>query len=308
MRLARFFVVASVVGSGCATSHVSRARFVSRAPSGGVVATPTAEVGMDDANSMIAAHCGSGGYSITREGEALVGNTVVTEGAQSVDAQTTEGAGQVQGHDNSKTVYATGSDWQVHYNCNDPRTVNMGLITRSRTEPSKFAWGADVGAGAMILAGHAMDQNPDYYETRSGAGTAVTGNAWAGMKLSGKFVLGGGLGMSSVIAMPQWDRAYVGGSSDSVPVDREADATAIEFFATAKYAAAERVDVGVRVGLSSWSSVSVDGAAPFAALQLGYRVIDVGADSGVFVAAGVSSYFSSSLTNNVTPALLVGFH
>lgn len=256
---------------------------------------------MDDANSMIAAHCGTGGYSITREGEALVGNTVVTEGAQSVDAQTTDGAGQVQGHDTSKTVVATGSDWQIHYNCNDPRTVNMGLITRSRTEPSRLAWGADVGAGAMIIAGHPMEENPDYSETRNGTGTAVTGNAWLGMKMSQKLALGGGLGLASIIAMPQWEYS-------SPPTTKEADPTALEFFATAKYAAAERVDIGVRVGLSTWEGVRIDGMAPFAALQFGYRVIDVSANSGVFLAAGVSSYFSSSLTNNVTPALMVGFH
>lgn len=263
---------------------------------------------MDDANAMIAAHCGSGGYAITREGEALVGNTVVTEGANSVDAQTTEGAGQVQQHDNSKTVYATGSDWQVHYTCNDPRTVNMGLITRSRTEPSKLAWGADVGAGAMLLAGHAMDQNPQYNATRGGAGTALAANAWLGIKLSPKFALGGGLGMASVIAMPQWGETYDSGAQRYVLITLEQDATALELFATAKYAVAERVDVGVRVGLSMWNNVTVDGSAPLAAFQLGYRVLDVGASSGVYVAAGVSSYFSSSLTNNATPALLVGFH
>ncbi len=256
---------------------------------------------MDDANAMIAAHCGGGGFAITREGEALVGSTVVTEGANSVDAQTTEGAGQLQGHDNSKTVYATGSNWQVHYNCNDPRTVNMGLITRSRTEPSKLAWGAEIGGGAMIVAGHAIEENPDYRDTRSGTGTTVTGNAWLGMKLSPKFALGGGFGMSSIIAMPQWDYS-------DPPTTQEADSTALEFFATAKYAPAERVDIGVRVGLSMWDDeVRID-SAPFAAVQFGYRILDVGADSGVYVAAGVSSYFSSSLTNNVTPALLVGFH
>ncbi|MGE3454708.1 MAG: hypothetical protein AB7O24_06335 [Kofleriaceae bacterium] len=308
MKVAGFLVVASLVGSGCATSHVSRARFVARAPSGGVVATPTAEVGMDDANAMIAAHCGSGGYSITREGEALVGNTVVTEGANSVDAQTTDGAGQVQGHDSSKIVYATGSDWQVHYSCNDPRTVNMGLITRSRTEPGKIAWGADVGAGAMVLAGHGMEQNPEYSATRGGAGTALAGNAWVGLKLSQKFILGGGIGMASVIAMPQWDRYWDNGTQREMLVTKEQDATALEFFAAAKYAAAERIDVGVRVGLSTWNNVSIAGTAPFAAFQLGYRVIDVGADSGVYVAAAVSSYFSSSLTNNAMPALMVGFH
>ncbi len=86
---------------------------------------------MDDANAMIAAHCGAGGYAITREGESVVGDTVVTEAANSVDAQTTDGSGQVQAHDSSKTVFARGSDWQVHYSCNDPRTVNMGLITRT---------------------------------------------------------------------------------------------------------------------------------------------------------------------------------
>src|SRR3954468_5141269 len=119
MRAVAYLVVAL---SGCATTHISPARFVSRSPAGGVVATPRAEVGMDDANEMIAAHCGGGGYAITREGEALVGDTVVTEGANSVDAQTTEGGGQVQGHDSSKTVFARGSDWQVHYACNDPHT------------------------------------------------------------------------------------------------------------------------------------------------------------------------------------------
>lgn len=308
MRVARFFVVALValVGSGCATSHVSRARFVSRAPSGGVVATPTAEIGMDDANAMIAAHCGGGGYAITREGEALVGNTVVSEAANSVDAQTTEGAGQVQAHDSSKTVFATGSDWQVHYNCNDPKTVNMGLITRSRTEPSKFAWGADVGAGAMVVAGHAMEVNPEYGETRGGAGTALAANAWLGIKLNRKLTLGGGVGMASIIAMPQWDYSYAGNTA--VLITKETDATALELFATARYAVAERVGIGVRVGISSWSDVNIDGAAPLAAFQLGYRVIDVGADSGVYVAAAVSSYFSSSLTNNATPTLVVGFH
>ena len=84
-------LVVTLMGSGCATSHVSPARFVSRSPTGGVVATPRAEVGMDDANAMIAAHCGGGGYAISCEGEAVVGDTVVTEAAASVDAQTTEG-------------------------------------------------------------------------------------------------------------------------------------------------------------------------------------------------------------------------
>src|SRR6476659_10048043 len=122
MRVAGFVIVALVagIGSGCATTRVSQARFVSRSPAGGVVATPRAEGGMDDANEMIAAHCGAGGYAITPEGQAMVGDTVVTEGANSLDAQTTDGSGQVQAHDSSKTVYARGSDWQVHYKCNDP--------------------------------------------------------------------------------------------------------------------------------------------------------------------------------------------
>jgi hypothetical protein len=54
--------------------------------------------------------------------------------------------------------------------------------------------------------------------------------------------------------------------------------------------------------------VTVNGAAPLGALQLGYKMVDVGPDSGVYVGASVSSYFSSSLTNNVSPALTIGFH
>lgn len=253
---------------------------------------------MDDANAMIAAHCGGGGFAITREGEALVGETVVTEGANSVDAQTTDGAGQVQAHDSSKTVFARGSDWQVHYTCNDPRTVNMGLITRSRAVPSKFAWGADVAAGMMFLRGHGAESAGNYRATRSGSGTAVGANAWLGVKLSEKFSMGGGLGIAQVVAMPQW-RDYV---------EADADANALEFFATAQYAVASRLDMRVRVGLSKWDEVRVDGMPPFASLQLGYRVADVGPSSGVYVGAGVSSNFSSELTDNVSPALTIGFH
>ncbi len=307
MRVAGLLVVALVVGSGCATTHVSPARFVSRTPSGGVVATPRADVGMDDANEMIAAHCGGGGYAITREGEALVGDTVVTEAAASVDAQTTEGAGQIQGHDSSKTVYARGSDWQVHYNCNDPRTVNMGLITRSRTTPSKFAWGADIGAGMMFLSGKSMEAvNGSSQVPRSGAGTALGANGWIGYRLSDKFSLGGGLGIYQVVAMPQWDQVYDTGAY--YPVEDKHDAQAIELFAAAKYSVAPKVDMQVRVGLGDWSDVNVDGATPFAALGFGYRIADVAADSGVYIGASLSSGFSSSLTDNVSPALTVGYH
>lgn len=263
---------------------------------------------MDDANAMIAAHCGGGGFAITREGEALVGSTVVTEGANSLDAQTTDGSGQVQGHDSSKTVFATGSDWQVHYTCNDPHTVNMGLITRSRSEPSKLAWGADVGAGMMVLHGQSMDSFPNYSAARHGNAAALNANAWVGFKLSDKFALGGGVGIAQVLAMPQWSREFNNGTQQDTIVPQESDASAVEFFATARYAVAARVDMGVRIGISNWSDVSVDGAAPFAAVQLGYRVLDVGPDSGVYVGAGLASHFSSSLTTNVSPALMIGFH
>jgi hypothetical protein len=64
----------------------------------------------------------------------------------------------------------------------------------------------------------------------------------------------------------------------------------------------------LRVGFAEWRNVNVSGAAPVAALQLGYKIVDVGPDSGVYVGAAVSSYFSSSLTNNVSPALTIGFH
>jgi hypothetical protein len=288
-----------MIGSGCGTTHISPARFVSRSRAGGVVATPRAEVGMDDANAMIAAHCGVGGFAITREGESLIGDTVVTEGAASMDSQTTEGSGQVQGHENSKTVYARGSDWQVHYTCNDSNTVNMGLITRSRTEPSRLAWGADVGAGMMFLYGHEMDAIPNYGAPRHGSPMALGANGWLGYKLSDKFSMGGGLGINQVVGMPQWH--YNG---DEI----ESDARAIELFATAKYTLAPRVDMKVRVGLSAWDNVDVDGGPPFAAFQLGYKVSDVGPDSGVYIGAGVSSNFSSDLTRNATPTLSIGFH
>jgi hypothetical protein len=208
---------------------------------------------------MIAAHCGGGGYAITREGEALVGSTVVTEGANSVDAQTTDGSGQVQGHDSSKTVFATGSDWQVHYTCNDPSTVNMGLITRSRTEPSKLAWGADVGAGMILVSGHAMDSTPAYRASRSGAATALAANAWIGYKLSDKFTLGGGIGIAQVLAMSKWDYYFDNGAQQNVLIGEESDANTFEFFATARYAVAPRVDMGVRIGMSNWSDVQVNG-------------------------------------------------
>ena len=300
MRVARFVVAGLVVG-GCATTHVSSARFVSRSPAGGVVATPSAEVGMDDANTMIGAHCGTGGYSITREGEALVGDTVVTEGANSIDAQTTEQSGQVQGHENSKTTYARGSNWHINYTCNDARTVNMGLITRSRTTPSRFAWGADVGGGAMLIAGVPMDGDLDYQVPRNGAATSVAGNAWAGLKLSEAFSIGGGLGMVQVVGMPNWQ--YSNGGYG----ERTSDAMALELFATSHYAIAERVDLGVRVGLATWTDVRVDGVTPLASLQLGFRLLDVG-PSGVYLSAAISSFFSSELTNNATPALAIGFH
>lgn len=307
MRAVALLVVALVgVGSGCATTHISQARFVSRAPEGGVVATPRAEVGMEDANTMIAAHCGSGGYSITREGEALVGNTVVTEGASSLDAQTTEGGGQVQGHENQKTVFATGSDWQVHYTCNDPRTVNMGLITRSRTVPSRFAWGADAGAGMMIIAGHEADLSLNYQSSRSGSATTMGANAWLGYRLSDQFVLGGGLGITQVLGMPQWTFMYENGGN--VLYSNNQDASAIELFATATYSMAPKLDLRLRIGISDWSDVYANGATPFASAQLGYRIVDVGPDTGVYLSGAVSSYFSSSLTSNVSPVVMLGYH
>ena len=263
---------------------------------------------MDDANAMIAAHCGAGGYAITREGEAMVGDTVVTEAANSVDAQTTEGSGQVQAHDCSKTVFARGSDWQVHYTCNDARTVNMGLITRSRTEPSRLAWGADVAAGMTVVRGHSMDSNPDYFATRSGSATALGANVWLGYKMSDRFALGGGVGTAQVLAMPEWRYMFNNGTQQDDLVASEADASTIELFATAKYSVATRLDMQVRIGIADWRSVDVDGAAPLASFQLGYKVLDVGVDSGVYLGGGVSTYFSSSLTNNVSPAVMIGFH
>jgi hypothetical protein len=263
---------------------------------------------MDDANAMIAAHCGAGGYSITREGEAMVGDTVVTEGANSLDAQTTDGSGQVQAHDSSKTVYARGSDWQVHYTCNDPRTVNMGLVSRSRTEPSKFAWGADVAAGVTMVSGYAMDSNPEYSSPRGGAATSVGADAWLGYKLSEKFAMGGGLGTAQVLAMPQWSTQWNNGTQAYDLITSQQDASTIEVFASAKYAVAPKVDMQVRIGIAEWRNVNVNGAAPVGALQLGYKMVDVGPDAGVYIGAAVSSYFSSSLTNNVSPALTIGFH
>jgi opacity protein-like surface antigen len=293
---------------GCATTYVSPARFVSRSPAGGVVATPRAEVGMDDANAMIAAHCGAGGYAITREGEAMVGDTVVTEAANSVDAQTTEGSGQVQAHDSSKTVFARGSDWQVHYSCNDPRTVNMGLVSRSRTEPSRFAWGADVAAGMTLVQGYAMDSDPSYSATRSGSATSLGVTAWLGYRMSDKFSMGGGLGTAHVLAMPEWESTFNNGTQQYDLVEANNDASTVEFFATAKYAVAPRTDMQLRIGFADWRNVHVNGAAPLAALQLGYKIVDVGPEAGVYIGAAVSSYFSSSLTNNVSPALTIGFH
>lgn len=263
---------------------------------------------MDDANAMIAAHCGAGGYAITREGEAMVGDTIVTEGANSVDAQTTDGSGQIQAHDSSKTVYARGSDWQVHYTCNDPRTVNMGLVSRSRTEPSKLTWGADVAAGMAMINGYSMDESPDYYSPRGGSSTSLGANAWLGYRLSDKFSLGGGLGTAQVLSMAQWKYQFNNGTQSDELVATSSDASTIELFATAKYAVAPKVDMQVRIGIAEWRSVNVDGGAPLAALQLGYKVVDVGAASGVYVGAAVSSYFSSSLTQNVSPALTIGFH
>jgi hypothetical protein len=272
------------------------------------VATPRAEVGMDDANAMIAAHCGAGGYAITREGEAMVGDTVVTEGANSVDAQTTEGSGQVQAHDSSKTVFARGSDWQVHYTCNDPRTVNMGLVSRSRTEPSKLAWGADVAAGMTMVSGYSMDSNPESSTPRGGAATSLGAHAWLGYKMNEKFAMGGGLGTAHVLAMPQWYNEWNNGTQAYELVQRQTDASTIELFATAKYAMAPRVDMQLLIGIAEWQNVSVNGAAPLGALQLGYKMVDVGPDTGVYIGASVSSYFTSSLTNNVSPALTIGFH
>lgn len=263
---------------------------------------------MDDANAMIAAHCGGGGYAITREGEAMVGDTVVTEAANSVDAQTTDGSGQVQAHDSSKTVFARGSDWQVHYTCNDARTVNMGLITRSRTEPSKFAWGADVGAGMTVVTGHSMDPQPDHFATRSGSATSLGAYAWLGYKLSDKFALGGGVGTAQVLGMSQWAYRFNNGTQENDLVQVQEDASTIEVFATAKYGVAPRVDMQLRIGMAEWRNVNVNGGAPIASLQLGYKLVDVGPDSGVYVGGGVTSYFSSSLTNNVSPALTIGFH
>jgi len=54
--------------------------------------------------------------------------------------------------------------------------------------------------------------------------------------------------------------------------------------------------------------IRADGGAPFASVQLGYRVLDVGPSSGVYVGAYLASYFSSSLSGNLTPALAIGFH
>jgi hypothetical protein len=263
---------------------------------------------MDDANAMIAAHCGAGGYAITREGEAMVGDTVVTEGANSVDAQTTDGSGQVQAHDSSKTVYARGSDWQVHYTCNDPRTVNMGLVSRSRTEASKLAWGADVAAGMTMVSGYSMDSNPDYNSTRNGSATSLAATGWLGYKMSDKFAMGGGIGTAQVLGMPQWGYTFNNGTQQNELVTQSEDASTIELFATAKYAVGPKVDMQVRIGIAEWRNVSVNGGAPVAALGLGYKMVDVGPDSGVYVGAAVSSYFSSSLTNNVSPALTIGFH
>ena len=70
--------------------------------------------------------------------------------------------------------------------------------------------------------------------------------------------------------------------------------------------------VGVRkIGRGVVTTVAgrcVGVGSPLAAVQLGYKMIDVGPDSGVFVGASLASYFSSSLTNNVSPALTIGFH
>jgi hypothetical protein len=263
---------------------------------------------MDDANAMIAAHCGAGGYAITREGEAMVGDTVVTEGANSVDAQTTDGSGQVQAHDSSKTVFARGSDWQVHYTCNDPRTVNMGLVSRSRTEPSKFAWGADVAAGVIVVHGYSMDSSPEPSSTRSGSATSIGANAWLGYKMSDKFSMGGGIGTAQVLAMPEWTYVFNNGTQTNDLATRDTDASTLELFATAKYAVGMKVDMQVRLGIAEWRNVSVNGSSPLAAIQLGYKMVDVGPDSGVYIGAGVSSYFSSSLTTNISPALTIGFH
>jgi hypothetical protein len=184
----------------------------------------------------------------------------------------------------------------------------MGLVSRSRTEPSRFAWGADVAAGMTAVSGYSMDASPEYEATRGGSATSLGAHAWLGSKLSDKFARGGGLGTAQVLGMPEWYYEFNNGTQNNELVQRNVDASTFEFFATAKYGVAPKLDMQVRIGIAEWRRVYVNGAAPVAALQLGYKLVDVGPDSGVYLGAAVSSYFSSSLTNNVSPAVTIGFH
>ncbi|MBP9089010.1 MAG: hypothetical protein KBG15_23010 [Kofleriaceae bacterium] len=283
----RICIVLMFCATACANTRVSKARFVARSPAGGTVATPSAEEGMDDANEMITAHCGRGGHAIAYEGEAIVGATVVAERANSVDAQTNIVAGQVQGHDSTRTVVATGSRWQMQYTCNDPSTVNMGLITRTRVEPTQVTWGVNSFAGVASVP-ETGDAPTEGYRR---------GHPIFGLSASVGYRLGPQLALSVGAGLYFTERTSVYTRTDNPPTYFQStqELQIVQGFVSGKYYASQRISLTLQAGVSD--------SGPIINIAAGYNLLDLSFGKRLEVGVG----FLAEMPDRIlAPGLMIG--
>jgi hypothetical protein len=97
------------------------ARVISRTQAGGVIELQGDKgKAMEQANQEMSAHCGPGNFTITQEGEEVIGTDTVATEDTAEDTKTSR-SGRRQSTDTS-TVATTSTRnataWRVHYSCN----------------------------------------------------------------------------------------------------------------------------------------------------------------------------------------------
>ena len=109
------------LGLVVALAACGSARVISRTQAGGVIELQGDKgKAMEQANQEMSAHCGPGNFTITQEGEEVIGTDTVATEDTAEDTKTSR-SGRRQSTDTS-TVATTSTRqataWRVHYSCN----------------------------------------------------------------------------------------------------------------------------------------------------------------------------------------------
>ena len=109
------------LGLVVALAACGSARVISRTQAGGVIELQGDRgKAMEQANQEMSAHCGPGNFTITQEGEEVIGTDTVATEDTAEDTKTSR-SGRRQSTDTS-TVATTSTRnataWRVHYSCN----------------------------------------------------------------------------------------------------------------------------------------------------------------------------------------------